>query len=78
MHLQLRSHSLRQLVRNYKRLQLEASTEMCDELIKLATVRVPITSQSNTVIYLLNTSTSSSSSTIRNTSYDEDNNMYSV
>ena len=53
-------------VRKYKRLQLEASTEMCDELIKLSTVHVSTTSQSNTVIELLNSSTSSSST------YDND------
>ena len=53
-------------VRKYKRLQLEASTEMCDELIKLSTVHVSTTSQSNTVIDLLNSSTSSSST------YDND------
>ena len=60
-------------VRKYKRLQLEASTEMCDELIKLSSVHLTTTSQSNTVIDLLNSSTSSSS-TIRNTSYDDDDN----
>lgn len=53
-------------VRKYKRLQLEASTEMCDELIKLSTVHVSTTSQSNTAIDLLNSSTSSSST------YDND------
>ena len=63
-------------VRKYKRLQLEASTEMCDELIKLSSVHLTTTSQSNTVIDLLNSSTSSSS-TIRNTSYDDDNEVYS-
>ena len=54
-------------VRKYKKLQLEASTEMCDELIKLSNLlHVSTTSQSNTVIDLLNSSTSSSST------YDND------
>jgi len=53
-------------VQYYKRLQLEASTEMCDELIKLSNVTAHTTSSSSSssstsVIDLLNSSTSSAS-----------------
>ena len=45
-------------VRKYKRMQLDAITEMCDALVKLDAVNMK--SHANTVIDLLNSSTSSS------------------
>lgn len=60
-------------VRKYKRLQLEVSTAMCEALAKLDELHVP--SPSNTVIDLLNSSTSSPL-TVRNNSSDD--NVYSI
>lgn len=65
----LQDAGLEEEVRKYKRMQLDVSTKMCDALVMLDETNMQ--SQANTVIDLLNSSTSSSRIDLSN---DEDDN----